>query len=89
MKDVLFIPNCWIAKLIGYGYFPAGDGFEAQEPQSLPTFSGTNFEPRNKHKYKYVDEINAQQQMDEIRNFDTSVLISQKEYLDRFIYKDA
>jgi len=89
LKDVMFIPSCWISKLIGFSFFPKGDGFEKSEPWSLPTFSGTNFEPRNIHKYKYVDEINAQQQMDEIRNFDTSVLISQKEYLDKFIYKDA
>ena len=89
MKDVMFIPSCWVSKLIGFKFYPTGDGFEAKEPHSLPTFSGTNFEPRNIHKYKYVDEINAQRQMDEIRNFDTSTLISQKEYLDKFIYKET
>ena len=40
------------------------------------------------NKIVIVDEINAQQQMNEIRNFDTSVFISQKEYLDKFIYKN-
>ena len=89
IRDVFWIPSCWISKLIGFGYFPEKDGFEEKEPWSLPTYSGTNFEPRNKHKYKYVDEINAKRQMEEIRNFDTSVFISQKEYLDRFIYKSS
>ena len=86
VKDVFWIPSCWVAKLIGFGFFPEGNGFKESEPKSLPTFSATNFEPRNIHKYKYVDELNAQQHMDEIRNFDTSVLISQKEYLDKYIY---
>ena len=37
-------------------------------------------------KWKEMDDLNARIQMDKIRNFDTSTLISQKEYLDKFIY---
>jgi hypothetical protein len=55
---------------------------------SLPTFSDSNFKPQNKFKYKEMDDLNARMQMEKIRNFDTSVLISQKEYLDGFIYKE-
>jgi len=88
IRDVMFIPSCWISKLIGFGYFPEKDGFEDREPWSLPTYSGTNFEPRNRHKYKYVDEINASRQMEEIRKFDRTMLSSQKDYLDKFIYKE-
>jgi tryptophan halogenase len=84
--DVLFLTNCWIAKLVGFEKFPEGDGFTDSEPRTLPTYSGTNFEPRNIFKYKEMDELNARIQMDKIRNFDADVLISQKAYLDKFIY---
>ena len=84
--DILFYPTCWYAKLVGFGFFPKGDGFPDKETKSLPTYSSSNFKPQNRFKYKKMDELNARRIMDEIRNFDTSVLISQKEYLDRFIY---
>jgi hypothetical protein len=87
--DVLFFPSCWYGKLVGFEYYPVGDGFPIEESMSLPTFSDSNFKPQNKFKYKEMDDLNARIQMDKIRNFDTSVFISQKEYLDRFIYKDA
>jgi hypothetical protein len=84
--DILFYPTCWYAKLVGFGYYPEGDGFPETESISLPTYSGTQFPPQNKFKYKEMDELNARIQMDKIRNFDTSILMSQKDYLDKFIY---
>ena len=86
--DLLFYPTCWYAKLVGFEYYPVGDGFPIEESMSLPTFSDSNFKPQNKFKYKEMDDLNARMQMEKIRNFDTSVFISQKEYLDRFIYKE-
>jgi hypothetical protein len=85
-KDLFWSPHTWIYKLIGFNRFPKGDGFESKEPETIPTYSATNFEPRNKFKYKEMDELNARIQMDKIRNFDADVLISQKAYLDKFIY---
>jgi len=85
--DILFYPTNWYAKLVGFGFYPKGDGFPGKETKSLPTYSDSNFKPQNKFKYKEMDELNARYIMNEIRNFDPSVFISQKEYLDRFIYK--
>jgi len=85
-KDLLFYPTCWYAKLVSFGHYPEGTGFPDKEHMSLPTFSDTAFGPRNKFKYKEMDDLNARVQMDKVRNFDTRGLLSQKEYLDRFIY---
>ena len=86
-EDILFFPSCWYAKLVGFEMFPEGDGFDDTEGDVLPTYSNSNFKPQNKFKYKEMDELNARTVMNQRRSFDTSVLISQKEYLDRFIYK--
>jgi 2-polyprenyl-6-methoxyphenol hydroxylase-like FAD-dependent oxidoreductase len=86
-QDILFNPSHWYGKLVGFGYYPEGDGFPDTEEDTLPTYSGTNFPPQNKFKYKEMDELNARMVMDQRRNFDPSILISQKDYLDKFIYK--
>jgi len=86
-QDILFYPSCWYAKLIGSEEFPEGSGFVCgTEGDSLPSYSDSNFKPQNKFKYKEMDELNAKIQMNKVRNFNTDVLLSQKEYLDRFIY---
>jgi len=85
-EDILFYPTCWYAKLIGFEYYPDGDGFPEEENKTLPTYSDSNFKPQNKFKFKEMDYLNAKIQMDKIRNFDVESLISQKEYLDKFIY---
>jgi len=85
--DILFYPTCWYAKLVGFEYYPEGDGFPETENMSLPTYSGTQFPPQNKFKFKEMDALNARIQMEKIRNFDTRKLLSQKDYLDKFIYK--
>jgi 2-polyprenyl-6-methoxyphenol hydroxylase-like FAD-dependent oxidoreductase len=86
-EDILFYPSLWYAKLIGFERYPEGDGFPDKEDDMLPTYSGTNFPPQNRFKYKEMDEVNARMVMEQRRSFDDSVFISQKEYLDRFIYK--
>ena len=87
--DILFYPSCWYAKLIGFGKFPDGDGFDATEGEALPTYSNSNFKPQNKFKYKEMDELNARMIMDQRRSFDTDILINHKDYLDKFIYKSC
>lgn len=86
-EDVLFFAGCWYAKLIGFELYPEGDGFPDTEGDTLPTYSNSNFKPQNIFKYKEMDELNARMVMDQRRNFNTDVLVSQKEYLDKFIYE--
>jgi|LWDU01.1.fsa_nt_gi tryptophan halogenase len=51
------------------------------------TIGFNNFPIEDLSKYSEEDIIHAEEQMNEIKNFDFHKLIPQKEYLDRFVYK--
>ena len=72
-----FVPSSWISKAIGFGKFP---------DKSVDISKISDATSKNRTEFREVDQILAEKQMKEVKNFKWQHLLSQKEFLDKFRY---
>jgi len=72
-----FVPSSWITKAIGFNRYPKED---------INMLKMSDASSKTRTEYREVDQILAEQQMKEVKNFKWEHLLSQKEFLEKFRY---